>query len=265
MAANELSSFAYFCILQRPDGVGLAVTSHDREVEIDGVSHDPAPAIVPSELTLCDDLFSSALRFTGAITSNGLRADDLKAGRWTAASMLLSGGDWSGGVSPALLCRGQLGDIRVRDGGVEGDIDLVPPRAREQPNVQTSPECRAQLGDLHCRVAMRGRTKRTSVLAVDGLALTLNAPEIERFANGKLRWVSGRNCGIDQALLNAGDGRIHLREPPPFTMEIGDRVVVSEGCDGRVRTCSERFANIANFRGEPHLPGTDFVTRYPGG
>jgi hypothetical protein len=33
-----------------------------------------------------------------------------------------------------------------------------------------------------------------------------------------------------------------------------------------VRTCSQqvRFANAANFRGEPYLPGTDLLTRYPG-
>ena len=29
-------------------------------------------------------------------------------------------------------------------------------------------------------------------------------------------------------------------------------------------TCRDRFANAQNFRGEPHLPGNDLLTRYPG-
>ena len=41
-------------------------------------------------------------------------------------------------------------------------------------------------------------------------------------------------------------------------------VAIVEGCDKRLATCSERFVNAANFRGEPHLPGMDLLTRYPG-
>ena len=42
-------------------------------------------------------------------------------------------------------------------------------------------------------------------------------------------------------------------------------VSLTEGCDKRFATCRTRFANSANFRGEPHLPGNDLLTRYPGG
>ena len=41
-------------------------------------------------------------------------------------------------------------------------------------------------------------------------------------------------------------------------------VELGEGCDKRLATCSQRFDNAANFRGEPHLPGNDLLTRYPG-
>jgi uncharacterized protein len=32
--------------------------------------------------------------------------------------------------------------------------------------------------------------------------------------------------------------------------------------DQRFSTCVSRFANALNFRGEPHLPGNDLLTRY---
>ena len=35
------------------------------------------------------------------------------------------------------------------------------------------------------------------------------------------------------------------------------------GCDRALATCRDRFANVANFRGFPHIPGNDFVLRYP--
>ena len=43
----------------------------------------------------------------------------------------------------------------------------------------------------------------------------------------------------------------------------GDALVLTAGCDRRFATCRERFSNAENFRGFPHIPGNDFVLRYP--
>jgi uncharacterized phage protein (TIGR02218 family) len=45
---------------------------------------------------------------------------------------------------------------------------------------------------------------------------------------------------------------------------VGDRVALREGCDKMIATCSARFSNVVNFRGEPHVPGNDLLTRHPG-
>jgi len=44
----------------------------------------------------------------------------------------------------------------------------------------------------------------------------------------------------------------------------GDRIALRHGCDKSFATCVSRFGNAENFRGEPHLPGNDLLTRYPG-
>ena len=33
-------------------------------------------------------------------------------------------------------------------------------------------------------------------------------------------------------------------------------------CDKSIATCSAKFANVANFRGFPNIPGQDAVLRY---
>ena len=35
------------------------------------------------------------------------------------------------------------------------------------------------------------------------------------------------------------------------------------GCDRQLSTCRDRFDNVANFRGFPHIPGNDFVLKSP--
>ncbi len=65
--------------------------------------------------------------------------------------------------------------------------------------------------------------------------------------------------------MDAGNGWVRLREPPPLAVRAGEAIELREGCDKRLATCRDRFANVVNFRGEPFLPGNDLLTRYPGG
>jgi uncharacterized phage protein (TIGR02218 family) len=81
---------------------------------------------------------------------------------------------------------------------------------------------------------------------------------------GRLRFISGANCGLTNVILAAEGTTVRVRDLPRAGVEAGCRVELREGCDKRFETCVERFANAANFRGEPHLPGNDLLTRYPG-
>ena len=53
-----------------------------------------------------------------------------------------------------------------------------------------------------------------------------------------------------------------LLEAPVRAITAGDGFVILAGCDKRIETCGAKFANTANFRGFPHIPGQDAVLRY---
>ena len=53
-----------------------------------------------------------------------------------------------------------------------------------------------------------------------------------------------------------------LLEAPVRPITATDAFVVRAGCDKRIATCGAKFANVANFRGFPHIPGQDAVLRY---
>ena len=111
---------------------------------------------------------------------------------------------------------------------------------------------------------MAGRSIVAHVVASDGGALTLDTEVDERFVLGRLRYLGGANCGLGSVILSASGNAVELREIPRVSVESGCRVELHEGCDKRFDTCVSRFANAANYRGEPHLPGNDLLTRYPG-
>ena len=53
-----------------------------------------------------------------------------------------------------------------------------------------------------------------------------------------------------------------LLEAPVRLIMATDTFIVRAGCDKRIATCGTKFANVANFRGFPHIPGQDAVLRY---
>jgi uncharacterized phage protein (TIGR02218 family) len=43
----------------------------------------------------------------------------------------------------------------------------------------------------------------------------------------------------------------------PYPITAGDSYTLQQGCDKTIGTCSNRYNNAINFRGEPHVPGLD--------
>jgi len=156
--------------------------------------------------------------------------------------------------------------VIVQGDGFEAEL-RGPAAALEMPVVeQTSPECRATLGDRRCRVDMAARTRITRIAALvdDEMVEVADAAAGNAYGYGRLRWIGGANSGTQSAILRSDGVTLTLREPPAFAPATGDLVEISEGCDRMLATCTGRFGNAANFRGEPHLPGIDLLTRYPG-
>lgn len=265
---HELTTLAFCWRLERRDGVTIGFTSHDRDLVMGDLPYRATPGMMPSAVARSDGLDIDTLDVAGALTSDAVREEDLIAGRWDGARLQLHAVDWSNpDDAPLLLARGELGEITCSDKGFSAEL-RGPTALLERPVVEaTSPECRAMLGDRRCRIDMAGRTRLLRVATVvDDAVFDLDAaePAANAYGYGRLRWIDGANSGIDAAVLRSEGARIWLREAPGFAVEAGVMVELREGCDKIFATCRDRFANGANFRGEPHLPGIDLLTRYPG-
>ncbi|HEX8401403.1 MAG TPA: DUF2163 domain-containing protein [Allosphingosinicella sp.] len=265
---SELTSIAFCWRVERRDGVALGFTSHDRDLVIAGLTYRASPGMLPSAVSLSDGFEASGVDVTGALTGDAITDADLGAGRWDGAALFLFMVDWEQPDGEQLpLARGELGDINLTGQGFAAELK-GPTAALDRPVVeQTSPECRAELGDRRCRVDMAGRVRVTRVIEVvaEDVLEVADAAGGGAYGYGRLRWLTGANSGLESPILSSEAGRMRLREAPPYAGAAGDLVEIGEGCDRNFATCRERFGNAANFRGEPHLPGTDLLTRYASG
>ena len=261
---TDLTTLAFIWRIDRRDGITLGLTSHDRDLVIGGLTYRAAPGMIPSAIERQDGFDPDSIELSGALTSDAITQDDLAAGRWDGATLRVSAVNWEAPeVDPLFLVRGELGMVETGEGGFSAEL-RGPAALLEAPVVEeTTPECRAALGDRRCGVDMAGRRRFARVVAVSGMAVTVDVSAADgAYVAGTLRWLDGANSGIESRVVASSGAGLSLRESPYFAVLPGTRVELIEGCDRRFATCVNRFANAANFRGEPHLPGNDLLTRY---
>lgn len=265
IADGALTSMALCWALERRDGAGVGLTSCDRALDRAGNRFDPAPGIVPAAVTRAIGLDNHSGEVAGALSSDALDGHDLALGRWDGARIALTAIDWADpGAAGIALLSGDVGAVAIDGERFSAELSGSVARLDAPVCPATSPECRANFGDKECRVDLSGRSIIAFVVGVAGGALTLDRPVNDQYLLGRLRYLSGANCGLSSIVTAVSGSTATVRDLPRAPVVAGCRIDLREGCDKRFQTCTTRFANALNFRGEPHLPGTDLLTRYPG-
>lgn len=265
MLAQPLNTLAFCWRIERRDGVTIGLTSHDRDLDIGHVRYRAAPGMTPSAVRSGIGMEGGDSDVEGALVADAISERDLMAGRWDGAALELRLTQWE---APAalwlLLAQGEIGVVARRADAFTAELIGAAAALKAAVAPSTSPDCRAALGDRHCRVDMAGRRRVVVVSGSDEARIGVSGLVAGDYAFGTLRWLTGANGGIIQAVADNDSDGVMLIDLPPFAVEAGTLALLTEGCDRQLATCAGRFGNGFNFRGEPYLPGTDLLTRYPG-
>lgn len=243
----------------------IGLTSHDRAIFAHGLRYEPAPGISPSAIMRGGDPRDDVAEVAGALTSSALSEADLDAGRWDGASALLHLTEWTEpGTLWLELARGTLGSVSRSRVGYAAALQGLGAALAAEAAPATSPTCRARLGDADCAVDLRPLQSIGVLVEAEAERVRFGGPGDGLHGFGTLRWLTGACAGIAQMIVDQDGDDFLLAEPPPLPVVPGARALLTQGCDKRLATCSARFFNAINFRGEPFLPGMDLLTRYPG-
>lgn len=264
---GALTTVAYGWRLERVDGVTLGFTSHDADVDHDGIWLHASPGMQPTTIVQSSGLDRDGLDVSGALTSDLIRAADLAAGRWDRAYLEVFLFDWTDpAAGKRVLAAGELGAVSYTDNAFEAELIGLQLRLDKAIAPQTSPSCRARFCDAACGLNRERFRHLARISEVDDNRISVISSPIPdgHLAYGELRWLSGPNTGLHAQIAGNENADILLHRAPFAEAKAGDLIEVVEGCDKRMATCAGRFGNSVNFRGEPYLPGNDLLTRYPG-
>lgn len=270
---SGVTTLCHCWIVRRRDGNVAGFTDHDRDLIIDGVTCRADSGLSGSEATHRFGLAVEASEIAGALNDDSLREADLAAGRYDAAQVESWLVDWSDPSLNVLLSKAVLGEVTREGTSFKAELrGLEDALAQENGRTMTA-HCTADLGDARCKVNLASPSLlgAGAVDALQGTSIFI-ATGLDEFASGwfsagRLTWQSGANAGLSVEIkahkVFGADVVLTLWQAMPELIAPGDTFTITAGCDKRFATCRARFANSINFRGFPHMPGNDFVMKYP--
>ncbi|MBC9245566.1 DUF2163 domain-containing protein [Paracoccus sp. 11-3] len=257
-------------MIRRKDGLTLGFTDHDVALSFDGVRFRPDHGMAARALVQGSGLSVDNSEAAGALSDDAISERDILAGRWDAAELKMWEVDWSDVGRRRLTFAGSMGEVSRSNGEFKAELrGLAEPLNNARGRV-FHPRCSARLGDAGCKMVLSGTAFQTE-LEIEGLDdgrifrfSEFPAFNARWFERGVLRILDGEAAGLHGAIKNdislPGGGReIELWQSLGLTAQTGDRVRLTAGCDKRAATCSQKFSNLLNFRGFPHLPSEDWL------
>ena len=206
------------------------------------------------------------------LTSDRITETDIIDGRWDAAEVELWRVNWADTNQRVLLRLGAVGQIRRGRMAFVAEVRSLAHVLGQTVGRAYQAGCDAALGDGRCGVDLEAATFKGSGAVLNLIrdrgfvASGIGTFEAGWFAAGTVEWTSGANTGRRAEVMMhevADTGVvITLLEVPVRALGVGDGFVIRAGCDKRLETCRDRFANVLNFRGFPNIPGQDAVLRY---
>ena len=260
---RELDTVATFWRIYRRDGIALAFTSHDRDLSFGGIRHLATPGMIPAAICLTAELANDSAEVQGALNHDSIREGDLAAGLFDDAAIEIGAVDWTS-LEHHTLYTGQIG--RIEDDRSQFSAELRSSKSLLEQDLvpRTSPTCRAAFCGPGCGLSAVHFTTIRAVAAIDleSNRVRFAGLDGEAHVDGRLRFMDGPQTGVVFGVIDADGEWLVLDRPLVTGTQEGTRAELREGCDHTIATCSERFGNAANFRGEPFLPGNDLLARY---
>lgn len=260
-------------IVRRRDGAIFGFTDHDRTLVLGDLACEPASGFDRTAATRGAGFAVGEEEIAGALSSDRITEADLGDGVWDGATVEVHRVNWAAPAERMLLRTATLGEVVRADGAFRAEL-RGPAFALDQPTGRVfGRACDAELGDRRCRVALAAWTRAATVTGTDAAGRIAvegqGAVPARWFAKGRLTVTAGPRTGfslmLDDHLVEGGADILVPWRAPSVPLAAGTAVDLVAGCDKRFETCRDRFANAANFRGFPHMPGRDFAFSYARG
>lgn len=275
--AHLATGLTHVCLcwaIERADGATLGFTDHDRDLVFEGITFAADSGMTARALSSTTGLSVDNTEAVGVLTAARITEADIAAGRYDGAAVTIWQVRWDDVSARKVRFRGSIGEMTRNGAAFQADLRGLAEQLNQPQGRSYLTTCSAVLGDATCRVDVTSDAQFVAEVEVDRTTdgqtfdlATLVPYNQGWFENGVIEGLSGAAKGLSTTIkrdhLAGGRRGVLLWQPFRVPVAIGDRFRLVAGCDKRAPTCREKFANLINFQGFPHIPGDDWLLAVP--
>lgn len=251
----------------------LGFTDHDQKVSFDGHTFEPKAGFQPSAMTAKRNEAIDTAEVLGFVDDERITSAALRAGLFANAEVAWWWVNWREPSQRHLMRRNYIGEIKQIDVRFEAELRSHHAKLNQTRGRLFQRHCDAQFGDARCGIDATAPDFSSSITIIethgDGQIEVsgLEARPAQWAAHGTVVWQSGAHKNDKSVIYGhtrtAGVDVLTLGARANAALKVGDQGRAIIGCDKQFSTCRNKFSNGMNFQGFPHIPGDDFVLRYP--
>lgn len=154
--AGSVTTLACLWRITRLDGASFFFTDHDRDIAFDGEIYRARTGYSRSAISNDASLSVDNLEVEGVFDSEAIREEELRAGLFDGAQVHIFLVNWQDPAQGALrMRRGWFGEVLLTEQGTfRTELRGMTQALQQRIGELYSPECRADLGDHRCKVAI---------------------------------------------------------------------------------------------------------------
>jgi uncharacterized phage protein (TIGR02218 family) len=249
------------------NGDVFGFTNHTENITFDSIQYLASTGYTPTSVTTSGDFSVDNLDVEALLSDDSISAGDLLAGLWDFAEIEIFEVNYKELTQGALkLRKGWLGEVSAQKSSFIAELRGLMQKLQQGLGRVISPSCDAILGDARCKKDLTAFTFSKTVDAVVSQR-EFNSALVQAngyFDYGLVIWTSGLNTGLSMEVKTYMVGSVILQLPMPYAINVTDTFDIVAGCAKRHdEDCIAKFNNVINFRGYPHVPGTDELVKGP--
>ena len=270
--AGEVTSLCTMWeMTRRTDGRQFFFTDHDQDILYNGHTWLAALGYTRTALQADSAMSVDNMNLAGLFDSDTLTVEDLRAGLMDHAEVKIFIVNWADlSQGEMKVRRGTLGEVQAMTSGrFQTEFRGLMQSLSLNVGEVTSPTCRADLGDIRCKIDLDAGWRVTAAVAsvtdAQNFTITVTEPRAVDgwFTDGVTTFTGGQNIGRSMEIKTwtQSTAAVRLFLPMPMPVTVGDTMTLYPGCDKLLATCRDKFANVVNRRAEDYVPGADVLTK----
>jgi len=265
--ASKNPTIAFCMSIEKADGTFLYLTSHSQNITYGGNIYIATPGVTLSGLKTSDsanvDNVDAASNYSAdTVDRADLINNEIRGGAFEY--FFLNYLDTT--MGDVVLSTGTVGQTTIKDYDYGVELRSLFQELQHSVGDVYSPHCRVALYSTACSIVEATYTYTGTVLTVASskeftasIAPALTTTDF--FTFGALTWSSGSNderkMKVRKHTYATATHTINLQHNQLYAIGVGDTFTVLAGCDHTMSgDCLNKFNNVANFRGEPAVPGS---------